>query len=80
MSANKVSGKLPAADYYEAQPEGFHIYSWCPTPEPTVPPEQVHMHIPIGGSRIVIRFKSTHTIDALIAALEEHRRDVWGPR
>lgn len=45
---DKKSGKQ-RFDYYEGNPEGFHIYSWCPTPEPTVPPTQVHMHIPVAA-------------------------------
>ena len=69
-------------DYYEVPASDvnpFEIYSWCPTPKPTVPPTQVHLHLPpIGHGRGVIRFKSPRTLDQLIAALQEHRRDVWG--
>jgi hypothetical protein len=65
-------------DYYEGQMEGIDVYSWCPTPKPTVPPTQVHLHIPIAGAKVVLRFKGTGTLDALIAALVDHRRDVWG--
>lgn len=67
-------------DYYESQPEGFHVYSWCPTPEPTVPPTQVHLHVLVGNATIVVRFKGADTLDRLIAALEEHRREVFGER
>jgi hypothetical protein len=70
--------KLPRFDYYEGDPEGFTVYSWCPTPEPTVPPTQVHLHIPVGGGTLIYRFKSPRTLGRLIAALQEHRRDVWG--
>ncbi len=65
-------------DYYESQPEGFEIYAWCPTPTPTVPPTQVHLMIPIGGGKIVIRFKGHDTLDRFIAALQEHRKYVFG--
>lgn len=65
-------------DYYESQPEGFEVYSWCPTPEPTVPPTQVHLIIPIGGGKLVFRFKGPDTLDRLIAALQFHRKDVFG--
>lgn len=68
---------MPAFDYYEAHPEGFSVYSWCPTPEPTVPPTQVHLHIPVAGGVIFVRFKSPRTLDDLIAALQEHREHVW---
>lgn len=56
----------------------FDIYSWCPTPEPTVPPTQVHLHINLDGAKIVVRFKGPRTLDKLIAALEDHRREVFG--
>lgn len=69
---------IGAPDYYESQPEGFEVYSWCPTPQPTVPPTQVHLIIPIGGGRIYVRFKGPDTLDRFIAALQAHRRDVWG--
>jgi hypothetical protein len=69
---------MPAFDYYETQPEGFSVYSWCPTPEPTVPPTQVHLHIPMAGGVIFVRFKGPATLDDLISALQEHRRHVWG--
>lgn len=40
----RTSDRLPFdPDYYEGNPE-IDIYSWCPTPTPTVPPTQVHMH------------------------------------
>jgi hypothetical protein len=75
---DRKQDKLPPPTYYEGNPEGFHIYSWCPTPEPTVPPTQVHMHIPVAGTTIVFRFKGPGTLDKLIAALQGHRKDVWG--
>ena len=67
-------------DYYEGRPEGFEIYSWCPTPQPTVPPTQVHMHIPLAGGKVVFRFKGPNTLDRLIDALVKHREDVFGKR
>ena len=75
----RTSGKLPPADYYEAEPAGFDIFSWCPTPEPTVPPTQVHLHVRIGRTgRVIVRFKGPDTLDRLIAALSDHRREVFG--
>lgn len=60
----------------------FDIYSWCPTPEPTVPPTQVHLHLTLGDElpRLVIRFKGPGTLDKLIAALQDHRDDVFGAK
>jgi len=80
MTSDRRTGKIPPADYYESMPEGATVYSWCPTPEPTVPPTQVHLHIPVGGAVIVMRFKGPGTLDAFIDALVKHREDVFGPR
>ncbi len=76
--------KLPKFDYYEGDPEGFHVYSWSPAPPGTpthskeAAPTQVHLHIPIAGARLYFRFKGPGTLDRFIAALQDHRRDVWG--
>lgn len=70
--------KMEEADFYDARPEGFHVGSWCPTPQPTVPPTQVHLSATIGPIRALWRFKGTDTLDSLIAALIDHRVDVWG--
>ena len=71
-------GKQARFDYYESDPEAIEIGSWCPTPKPTVPPTQVHLTFPIAEIRVVFRFKGPATLDRLIAALQEHRKDVWG--
>jgi hypothetical protein len=82
-----VSGRQPSdfldVDFYEASPEGMDVFSWSPSPEGAKepqPPTQVHLHMPIGGARIVVRFKGPGSLDLLIAALQEHRRDVWGAK
>lgn len=71
----------PRADYYELAP-WFDIFSWSPAPEGTVdaPVTQVHLHLCAdgGSARFVLRFKGPDTLDRLIAALQDHRRDVWG--
>lgn len=69
---NKPIGK---PDYYDSDPRGFHVYSWCPTPKPTVPPTQVHFHLETD-----LGVKGPATLDRLIDALLEHREDVWGKR
>lgn len=37
-------GVFEAADYYEV-PGAVSIYSWCPTPDASGKPTQVHLHI-----------------------------------
>ncbi len=71
-------GQQRPFDYYEVVDSSIEFYSWCPTPEPTVPPTQVHMFFPFAGGKIFVRFKSPWTIDRVIAALQRHRADVWG--
>lgn len=67
-------------DMYEVPEDGPEVASWCPSPTPTVPPTQVHLFLPMHGAVFVIRFKSTRTLDALIAALQSHRDEVFGVR
>jgi hypothetical protein len=64
--------------FFEAMTEGLHVGSWCPTPQPTVPPTQVHLTIPSSLGKVLLRFKSPWSLDQLIAALIKHRVDVWG--
>lgn len=71
-------GVFAEADYYEV-PEEIHTYSWCPTPDGTGKPTQVHLHFgKAPGPIFVIRFKGPNGLDALISALSTHRADVWG--
>lgn len=71
---------IPQADYYELAPH-VNVFSWCPTPDGSGKPEQVHMHIgKPGGPIMLTRFKSPLTLDAVINALIEHREHVWGKR
>jgi hypothetical protein len=71
---------IPDMDMYEARPDGFDVYSWSPEPPGTkdAPVTQVHLHGLCQFGRVVWRFKSPRTLDLLIAALQEHRKDVWG--
>lgn len=74
---------LRDVDYYEARPEGFDVYSWSPAPasDPNAKLTQVHLQIHIGAlGRAIVRFKGPATLDALIAALTEHREYVWGKK
>ena len=64
--------------FIEAPLEGIHVLSWCPAPEPVVPPTQVHVHLDLGELALVMRFKGPDTLDSVIRALREHRRDVFG--
>jgi hypothetical protein len=67
---------IPKGRYVTAR--SINIVSWCPTPQPTVPPTQVHMLISVADDvTIVMRFKGPATLDTVIAALQSHRREVW---
>jgi hypothetical protein len=83
MPARMKGGEFLGDDelvFYDGSPE-IVVANWCPTPEPTVPPTQVHLIVPgADGARLCIRFKTAAAIDRLIATLAEHRADVWGPR
>lgn len=72
----------PEANYYEANPEGFGVFSWSPAPPGTenAPVTQVHLHGVTSLGRVMWRFKSPRTLDSLIDALMKHRKDVWGER
>ena len=72
----------PNADYYEAAPDGFDVFSWSPEPVGTANAKvtQVHLHGVASFGRVVWRFKSPRTLDGLIDALVKHREDVWGKR
>lgn len=57
----------------------FNVRNWCPSPEPTIPPTQVHLAIHMGPEELfVIRFHGPRSLDALIEALTLHRREVFG--
>jgi len=71
--------------FYDGDPEGFHIGSWSPTPQAQIdmgakqaPSTQVHMSVTVGPVKAIWRFKGPGTLDRLIAALMKHRVDVWG--
>lgn len=81
-----MSARGPEAfDIFDAEPEGFDIYSWSPTPQadveagkPQAPSTQVHLATTTPMGRMFWRFKGPGTLDRLIAALIRHRTDVWG--
>lgn len=78
----ELSKGIPDADYYEV-PEKIEVFSWSPAPPstPNAKSTQVHLHFGAQpGPVFVVRFKGPGTLDRLIAALEEHRADVWGPK
>lgn len=81
MTERREFSGIPEVDYFEARPEGLHIYSWSPSPPgaPDAKSTQVHLHIPTGVATFVVRFKGPGTLDRLIAALQAHRADVFGP-
>lgn len=78
-----VADVMRNVDYYEGHPDGFDVYSWSPAPasDPSGKLTQVHLHAHIGDlGRVVVRFKGPNTLDRLIAALLEHRANVWGQK
>jgi len=62
--------------------DSIHIAEWSPETRPgRNPPTQVHLIFSVPSITpipIVVRFKSPATLDRVIAALQEHRRGVWG--
>jgi hypothetical protein len=77
--APEFSKGIPEADFYQVCDE-YNVYSWSPEPPGSrnVKSTQVHLHLQIGGGRVVMRFKSKRAVDELITVLREHRNDVWG--
>jgi hypothetical protein len=80
-----MSDRDPDFDLYDAEPEGFDIYSWSPTPaadvaagKPQAPSTQVHLAASMPFGRVFWRFKGPDTLDRLIGALIKHRVDVFG--
>lgn len=57
----------------------IEVAEWHPLPDGEGPPTQVHMAIRLEGNHVplVARFKGPDTLGALIAALREHRDNVW---
>lgn len=74
------SKHIPDADYFE-MPESVDVFSWSPSPPGTKDAKSTQVHLQFGappGPIFVIRFKSPRTLDKLIAALQEHRENVFG--
>jgi hypothetical protein len=59
--------------------EEITVAEWCPTPDGSGPPQQVHMVLTVKGfeHQLVMRFKSPRTIGRLILNLRKHRDNVW---
>ena len=62
--------------------ESLDVYEWCPTPDASGPPEQVHVVVNVRGfpAPFVLRFKSPRTIGRFINNLRKHRDNVWPPQ
>lgn len=77
---SKASAAVADASYYEAGPT-FSVWSWSPAPAGTPNAKSTQVHLHFGeppGTVMVVRFKGPRSLDALIAALQEHRANVWG--
>lgn len=58
--------------------KSYDVFEWCPTPDGSGPPEQVHVIYDVGGiGKMVVRFKSAGELDRFIAVLTRHRLGVW---
>lgn len=77
---SRGSAAVENVEYFEV-PDNVAVYSWSPAPPgtPNAKSTQVHAHFGSPpGIVMVVRFKGPATLDALIAALREHRENVWG--
>jgi hypothetical protein len=72
-------GPTPLAGVAMFQIEDLNVAEWCPTPDGTGRPEQVHVVIRVTGfpHPFVMRFKSPHSIGRFINNLRKHRDSVW---
>lgn len=60
--------------------DSITIANWCPSPDGTGRPQQVHVLLDICGLEevsIAIRFKSRRGLDNFVADLLSHANDVW---
>lgn len=59
--------------------EGVHVYDWSPLPAGQGAATQVHLVFDVQGSPapLILRLKTARVVDELVAALSEHRRNVW---
>lgn len=62
--------------------EEYTVGSWCPTNDGTGPATAVAIELAIktkGGDPLplIMRLKTPRAVDAMIAALQKHRDDVW---
>lgn len=79
----KPRGKIERHGYrqsvrgYPIAPEGLQIAAWCPDDQAKLPPEQVHLVIPFGDVRFIVRFRSPDTLGFLIEELSRYRANVW---
>jgi len=71
-----TAGGRPSPDTVEAR--GVTVASWCPTPEPTVPPVAVALVLELDGRVDVgMLLRTPEAVEQLIAALRRHRLEVW---
>ena len=73
--------RVEDADVYECGPD-MNVFSWSPSPPGTANAKCTQVHLVVGSAapRMLVRFKGSETLDALIDALTSHRVDVFGRR
>lgn len=62
--------------------KSLEVASWSPGKDGAgVPPTQIHLLLEVPGldEPLVVRLKSRQVVDELIAALVDHRNEVWPP-
>lgn len=61
--------------------ESYTVGSWCPTPDGSGKPVAVALclEVPKLPYSLVMRLKSRRAVNDMIAALREHRDEVFGP-
>ncbi|MFI5299222.1 MAG: hypothetical protein ACHREM_14085 [Polyangiales bacterium] len=59
--------------------DGYDVYSWSPGAAGAgVKSTQVHLVLPVVDDvSVVLKLKSPRALDELVAALLQHRKDVW---
>ena len=68
--------------FLEIKLDSIDVSEWHPLPDGQGKPTQVHVSMTIEGMDVplIMRFKGSGTLDALISALAVHRFHVWPDR
>jgi len=71
----------PLSDNPPLELHSWSVFEWCPTPDGSGPPEEMHLVFELAGAldgaRLAFRIKSRRAADQMVAILERHRDSVW---